>query len=1020
MSSKLSLLASICALAISLVSGAEGTVGRVRVTTIDEAETDRREVVAQRLAARFVAAPGHRFPDVRVISVRRRTDDAKFDATIYDYAAEKAFEIVLDAEGKELERRAVPGQPHLTREEIADAGTIVRESEAFKEALAKGALQLYEAMPPVTVDEHGRRLINVGVMSPPENGYIVERNEIVSVHIPTATIVRHAQGAPDTARALTLACGPANTSCAYDTGSCSTYQISWPAADPVWKLKVRHPSCTNSVQPDATGLEITDVYYRGRMILKRGEVPVLNVKYENDLCGPYRDWMDDEDCFEAVGTDVPAANSGVRVVSAPPSTLCETFVDSGNFRGLAIYDQGNVLWLMTETQAGWYRYVMEWKLYLDGTIEPIFGFGATSNSCTCNEHHHHAYWRLEWAVDAVSDGTTDNPATGINTIERRHPGTADVYDPIPAEGTFQRDPAGYDKDHFRIKNPQTGNGYLIQPGELDGSSVGDGYAKFDVAALALNSGQIDDPNADTSINIAPWVNGEALGGTKRLVTWYRATYDHDDPGGTGEACELAGPRLVPLTPCAGTLTLDRSAYACQGSIGLSVADQDRAGTGTLSVQVWSSTEPTHQNVTLVETPAGSAQFVGSILTTSQPPVGGDGKLSVAQGGTINARYVDASACGVPNVNVDKAAGVDCVAPSITNLQAAPAANTAAVTWTTSETATGIVHYGTSVPTAGQASDSAMVTGHAVTLTGLSPCTTYYYWVQSSDAAGNLAASNAGGGYGAFVTLQNAVTNFASSGSPISIPDDNPAGATGTISVAQAAVVQDVNVTVNVTHTYDGDLALSLITPANANVFLSQNRGGSSNNYTATVFDDEAANPIGSGAPPFTGTFRPETPLSVADGLSSSGSWRLKAVDNAAQDVGTIDSWTLRLTLPTGSCPASAPPAPASSLTASRIAGGGAHLAWGSGSCPAPNYHLLYGTRAGLPTYALSGSVCGLGPVGSYDWAALPAGNIWFVVVSDNAATTEGSWGSSSTGERNGTTASATCGFTQRSNAGTCP
>ena len=476
---------------------------------------------------------------------------------------------------------------------------------------------------------------------------------------------------------------------------------------------------------------------------------------------------------------------------------------------------------------------------------------------------------------------------------------------------------------------------------------------------------------------------------------------------------------MPLAPCAGTLTLDRGAYACQGSIGLSATDGDLAGTGTLNVQVSSGTEPTPETVTLVES-VEPGRFGGSILTTQQPAAGGDGKLSVVNGDTISARYVDASACGTPNVIVDKAAGVDCAAPSITNLQATPSSNTAAVTWTTSEAATSLVHYGTSVPTSGQTSSTALVTGHSVTLTGLLSCTTYYYWVESGDAAGNLTASNGGGGYRAFVTGQSGDVSFASTGSPVFIPDNNPAGATSTINVAQAALVQDVNVTVNISHGADGDLALSLLTPTNATVSLCANRGGSANNFTATVFDDEAASPISAGAPPFTGSFRPETPLSVADGLSSSGSWRLKVVDSSSTDIGTINNWSLKLTLPSGTCPATNPPAPATALTASSIAGGGVHLAWGAGTCAAPNYHLLYGSLAGLSTYTLSGSVCGLGPVGSFDWSALPAGNIWFVVVSDNAAATEGSWGASSSGERNGTTASATCGFTQRSNAGICP
>src|SRR5262245_22818565 len=101
---------------------------------------------------------------------------------------------------------------------------------------------------------------------------------------------------------------------------------------------------------------------------------------------------------------------------------------------------------------------MEWRLHLDGTIEPIFGFGATLNSCTCNAHYHRAYWRFEWAVD----GSTASSSTGICTLERRRPGTSNTYDPITTEGTFLRSPTGWDNDYFRVKNPQTGNGYLIQ------------------------------------------------------------------------------------------------------------------------------------------------------------------------------------------------------------------------------------------------------------------------------------------------------------------------------------------------------------------------------------------------------------------------------------------------------------------------------------------------------------------------------------------------------------------------------
>jgi len=1007
------------------------TVGRVRVTTVQGAAAGPIDTVSAALAARYAPAAGKRFVDRRLVSVRPRPGDREhFDATIYDYTVQKTFELVLDPSGKELSRRAVPEQPTRTLEERTDASAIVRESAEFAAEFAAGKLTLYEAMPSITVDGEGRRLVNVGVVSKAGAGESLEKNEIVSVDIPTGRIVRYAKGAPETSRAELLACGPPGSSCTYTTGPCSYYQISWPQADPVWNLKIRHPNCTTSVQGDGTGLELTDVYYKGRLILTRAEVPVLNVLYANNTCGPYRDWLFSEDCFQAQGTDVPAVGSGVRIANAPPSTLCESGIpgsDAGNFKGIAIYDEGDALWLVTETNAGWYRYVMEWRLHLDGTIEPIFGFGATTNSCTCNPHFHHAYWRLEWAID----GTAGDTSTGITTLERRRSGTVDTYDPIATEGTFVRPPADGDKDFWRIKNPSTGNGYIVEPGVFDGTASGDTYGKWDLAALALNTTQaeINDPNGDTSVNVAPWVTGEGLGTTKRLVTWYHATYSHDDPTGSGEPCELTGPKLVPLIPCAGSITLDRSAYTCSSSVNVVVTDSDLTGTGTLSVGVTSGTETSAEPMVLTESPAASGRFVGTIATTASPAAGGDGMISVADGDAIAIHYVDASSCGAPNVPVNKTASVDCATPVISNIQVTPGAGLATIAWDTSEAANGVVHYGTSVATATAVAAVGAGNTHTASLAGLADCTTYYYWVESADAAGNTAASNAGGGYLAFTTSQSSSGTFASSGPPVSIPDNSPTGATSTIAVGSASIVQDADVTVNITHTYDQDLTLSLITPGNTSITLSALHGGSSNDYTSTVFDDEATTPIASGSAPFTGSFKPDSPLTAVDGASALGSWKLKVVDSATIDVGTIDNWTLNFTFPATTCaPGGAPPPVpdgsfGSGMTVSRLTGAvsGVHLTWDTGTCAAKNDHLLYGALQNLSSYTVDGAVCGIGPLGSYDWTDIPAGDLWFLVVGDDAASREGSWGTDGSGaQRNGTTASGSCGFTTRDNSGTCP
>src|ERR1051325_341907 len=100
---------------------------------------------------------------------------------------------------------------------------------------------------------------------------------------------------------------------------------------------------------NGTGIELRDVRYKGRLVLVRAHMPILNVKYDADACGPYRDWLDQEDCFHAIGTDV---SPGIRVCSQAPATLCESGSDAGNFNGVAIWDEGTSLWVRPGCAAG--------------------------------------------------------------------------------------------------------------------------------------------------------------------------------------------------------------------------------------------------------------------------------------------------------------------------------------------------------------------------------------------------------------------------------------------------------------------------------------------------------------------------------------------------------------------------------------------------------------------------------------------------------------------------------------------
>ncbi|MBL8763591.1 MAG: S8 family serine peptidase [Phycisphaerae bacterium] len=136
--------------------------------------------------------------------------------------------------------------------------------------------------------------------------------------------------------------------------------------------------------------------------------------------------------------------------------------------------------------------------------------------------------------------------------------------------------------------------------------------------------------------------------------------------------------------------------------------------------------------------------------------------------------------------------------------------------------------------------------------------------------------------------------FVSSDVPKAIPVSGQV--TSTIEVTDGRDLSDVNVRVSLTHGFDSDLKLELVSPAGTAIVLAANRGGPGANYTGTIFDDEAGADIGAGSAPFTGSFRPDVRLNTLDGESALGVWRLRITDSVPLNQGTLVSWGLDLTL----------------------------------------------------------------------------------------------------------------------------
>ena len=105
---------------------------------------------------------------------------------------------------------------------------------------------------------------------------------------------------------------------------------------------------------------------------------------------------------------------------------------------------------------------------------------------------------------------------------------------------------------------------------------------------------------------------------------------------------------------------------------------------------------------------------------------------------------------------------------------------------------------------------------------------------------------------------------------------------------------DVNVQLNITHTWTSDLRISLIAPSGTSVLLVAGEGSSGDHFKDTVFDDSGVKAIQGQAAPFTGTFKPEESLSKFNQQNPNGTWKLRIEDQALQDGGSLNAWKLTL------------------------------------------------------------------------------------------------------------------------------
>ncbi len=110
-----------------------------------------------------------------------------------------------------------------------------------------------------------------------------------------------------------------------------------------------------------------------------------------------------------------------------------------------------------------------------------------------------------------------------------------------------------------------------------------------------------------------------------------------------------------------------------------------------------------------------------------------------------------------------------------------------------------------------------------------------------------------------------------------IPDNSAAGISRSLNVVETGRLDTIDVDIDITHTYIGDLIVELQAPDGTSVLLHNRSGGSADNIIKTY---SLSNTAG---------------LQALRGTMIQGDWQLKVMDRARADQGKLNRWALHLT-----------------------------------------------------------------------------------------------------------------------------
>ena len=190
----------------------------------------------------------------------------------------------------------------------------------------------------------------------------------------------------------------------------------------------------------------------------------------------------------------------------------------------------------------------------------------------------------------------------------------------------------------------------------------------------------------------------------------------------------------------------------------------------------------------------------------------------------------------------------------------------------------------------------IITNNEYNLSGLSQATRYYWRVIPSNNCGSGVPANAVVNSFDTGTLTCGQTFTATDFSNNVIATVANSQATVPLTITGGYTIGDINVNMGITHTWIGDITVTLEGPAAIGspvITLLDIPCGNNQNINCTM-DDAGGVPACSGIPAVSGSIAPIDPLSALNTLPADGDWILRVLDHNDQDGGTIDSFSIDL------------------------------------------------------------------------------------------------------------------------------